>query len=133
MPDIYTLQSMPFPLPPDVAAEIGRASEAVAAVGGRVCLTVSVAEYSTWWAAQHRGRKSQTIEFTPEIRIETKAKSACASLVCHHNDRGLIWASADMVRRMLAWVLSPDEVDGVPDHLSSPLTDAEIELLRGVE
>ena len=96
-------------------------------------MTVIVAEYSTWWAAQHRGRKSQTIEFTPEIRIETKAKSACASLVCHHNDRGLIWASADTVRRMLAWVLSRDEVDGVPEHLSSPLTDAEIELLRGVE
>ncbi len=133
MPDIYTLQSMPFPLPPDVAAEIGRASEAVASVGGCVRLTVSVAEYSTWWAAQHRGRKSQTIEFTPEIRIETEAKSASASLVCHHNDRGLIWASADMVRRMLAWVLDPDSTLDTDDGVTSPLTDAEIELLRGVE
>lgn len=125
MPDVYTPVSIDFPLPSDIAAEIAVARQRIEAAGGTVRVVVTVATFMTWWGDHHRGRRVQSIEFTPELRMGTERKDINAALVCHHNERGRIWASADMVRRMTEWVLDPDApLDAA--GTTSPLTDAEI-------
>lgn len=133
MPDVYTIVALDFPLPPDVAAEIAVARQRVEASGGTVRIVVTASEFVTWWGDHHHGRRAQSIEFTPELRMETTDKGINGALVCHHNERGRIWASADMVRRMAAWVLDPDSTLDTDDGTTSPLTDAEIELARTLD